>query len=121
VAERTTVVCDIHNRDHPATHFDVPVDMCDAAFAKYQVRIGEVQQARNVQRAGYDIEEDNESLLGRMRADPGWARSQYQELLGWDRQRTVNAFNRLKKLGLVRSKGTGSAGRWHVTAAGTKY
>jgi hypothetical protein len=30
------IICDVHGKDHPATHFAVEVDMCDAAWQALQ-------------------------------------------------------------------------------------
>lgn len=117
MAEKTQVVCDVHGRDHPATHFAVPVDMCDAAFAKHEGRIAGVQR-KGSNRSRELLELDNDYLLERLVEVPGQGRSRYAEMTGWDVNRVGLTLNRLKKQGLVRSKGMAQNAVWNPTARG---
>lgn len=117
VEKKTVVViCDLCTRtERPATH-RITIDVCN----KHTLR--DATEEGNV---GYQLDrelnaQDEEDLLRLVSTHPGQRRSMYAGALEWDTKRTANAYGRLRKKGLMQSKGKAQNATWSLTTRGTR-
>lgn len=108
------VICDLCTRiERPATQ-RITIDVC----GRHTIRDMAIEGIGSRQKE--EREEDEVNLLQLVVAHPNQGRGAYREAMGWDMQRATNTYNRLRKAGLIASKGKGQLAVWHPTSRGTK-